>query len=106
MGGAAKPRCSVVLLMALTIFLSLGLPAEDVLDAVYDECEALPCEAIPLFSTAGSVILSQTTPAIPRGLNLEPVGEPLVGRQHSPGPDTSCSAGTRPLFALLCILLC
>jgi hypothetical protein len=51
MGAAAKPRCAVVFLMILTLGVSLGLPAEDVLDAVYDESEATPLESTPLFSS-------------------------------------------------------
>lgn len=50
MGGATKPRFAVVFLMIFTVCLSVGLPAEDVLDAVYDELEALPYEGTPLFS--------------------------------------------------------
>jgi hypothetical protein len=91
--------------MALTIFLSLGLPAEDVLDAVYDECEALPCEVIPLFSTAAPVIVAHTTPAILSGPKPEPVGTPVGGRQHSPGSAPQ-SSDTRLRFALLCVLIC
>ena len=42
MGIVAKPHFAVLFLMVLTLGLSLGLPAEDVLDAVYDESEAVP----------------------------------------------------------------
>ncbi len=50
MGSAAEPRCAVVFLMILTLGVSLGLPMEDVLDAVCDESETLPLESTPLFS--------------------------------------------------------
>jgi hypothetical protein len=50
MGVPAKPFCAVVFLMILTLGVSLGLPMEDVLDAVYDESETLPLESTPLFS--------------------------------------------------------
>jgi len=46
-GGVTKLRCVVIFLATLTLGLSLGLPAEDVLDAVYDESETLPFEANP-----------------------------------------------------------
>jgi len=50
MGAAAKPRCAVVFLMFLSLGLSLSFPAEDVLDAIYDESEAVPYEETPVFS--------------------------------------------------------
>lgn len=50
MGTAANPRFAIVLLMLLSLGLSLSFPAEDVLDAVYDESEALPYEDTPVFS--------------------------------------------------------
>lgn len=50
MGVAAKARCAFVFLMVLTLGVSLGLPAEDVLENVYDESETVPCEVTPLFS--------------------------------------------------------
>ena len=52
MNQAAKPRYVVVLLMMLTLGASLGLPAEDVLDAVYNESETLPFETAPQFAGA------------------------------------------------------
>ena len=50
MGRRTKQRFAVVFLMTLTVILSLGLPSEDVLDAVYDESEAVPYERTPVFS--------------------------------------------------------
>ena len=38
--------------MLLSLGLSLSFPAEDVLDAIYDESEAVPYEDTPLFSIA------------------------------------------------------
>ena len=58
---AAKPRCAVVFLMFFTLGVSLGLPAEDVLDAVYDESESLLYEAVPLLSIAVSPLSARTT---------------------------------------------
>jgi hypothetical protein len=54
MGSVAKPHRAFVFLMVLTLGLSLGLPAEDVLDAVYDESEAVPYEVIPPHSISSS----------------------------------------------------
>lgn len=52
MGATVKPRFAVVFLMLFSLGLSLSLPAEDVLDAVYDESEAVPYEVTPVFSIA------------------------------------------------------
>jgi len=50
MGATAKPRFTIVFLMLLGMGLSLSFPAEDVLDAIYNESEAVPCERTPVFS--------------------------------------------------------
>lgn len=52
MGGAAKSRFALIFLTILTLGVSLGLPAEDVLDAVYDESETLPFETASQFPDA------------------------------------------------------
>jgi len=39
LSAADKPCCAIVFLMIFTLGVSLGLSAEDVLDAVYDESE-------------------------------------------------------------------
>ena len=43
-------RCLLVLLVALAFGLSFAIPAEDMPETAYDESEALPYEATPLFS--------------------------------------------------------
>ena len=50
MGITAKPRFAIVFLMLLGMGLSLSFPAEDVLDAIYNESEAVPYEGAPQFS--------------------------------------------------------
>lgn len=59
MSVAARPRCAVFFLMIFALGVSLSLPAEDVLDGVYDESEAVPYEVIPGLS----VVLAQTLAA-------------------------------------------
>jgi len=106
MGVATKPRLAVVFLMTLTVCLSLGLPAEDVLEAVYDESEALPYEAIPLFSVAVRPVAVRTTRAPLSSLHLKP-GAPspfLPARVRD--TDANRSAAARTSLALLCTLLC
>jgi hypothetical protein len=46
-----KHRSLLILFVLLGFSVSLGFPAEDILDSVYDESEALPYESAPLFST-------------------------------------------------------
>jgi len=50
MGATAKPGFAIVFLMILSMGLSLSFPAEDILDAIYNESEAVPCERTPVFS--------------------------------------------------------
>jgi hypothetical protein len=106
MDGTAKPRLAVVFLMVLTVFLSLSLPAEDVLDAVYDESESVPYEVTPLFSVGLRGVAARTTQAPLSSLHL---------RAAAPSPFTPvrvCDRGAnrsldaRISLALLCTLLC
>ena len=41
-----KSRFAIVFLMFLALGLSVGLPAEDVMDTTYDESEALPSKVL------------------------------------------------------------
>jgi hypothetical protein len=106
MGAAAKSRFVIVFVMLLSLGVSLGLPAEDVLDSVYDESEALPCEGTPLFSIVLSPVAAHKA--------QEPLSA-LHGVPRIPSPFTLVSvrrAGThrstyaRTSLALLCTLLC
>ena len=102
MGVPVKPSCAVVFLMVLAIGVSLRLPEEDVLDAVYDESETLPCEVIPLASTAGSPVTASRTQALRRKLVVRsPLPQAPILDTHVPR-----STDTRALSELLCTLLC
>jgi hypothetical protein len=106
MGVTAHPRLAVVFLMIVTVCLSLGLPAEDVLDAVYDESEALPYEVIPLFSIALRPAAFRTTQAPLNFLDLKSgVPSPYLPARVR-DKDATQSANTRVSLALLCTLLC
>jgi hypothetical protein len=106
MGIAAKPRCAVVFLMILTMGVSLGLPAEDVLETVYDESEAFPSEGIPLFSIVMPLAAARTTRAVLSslhpGLGTPSLFEPARVRDINANRPT----GTRISLALLCTQLC
>ena len=106
MAGLTKPHFAVVLLMILTLGVSLGLPAEDVLDAVYDESEALPCEGTPLFSTVLSPVATRTTQAPLSSLTPKPGAPLLLVRARLRDTDAHRSADARVSLALLCTLLC
>jgi hypothetical protein len=106
MGIVAKPHRAFVFLMVLTLGVSLGLPAEDVLDAVYDESEAVPYEVIPLHSISSSPLSAGSTQAAPNSLR-QTVGVPF--RLSSAGvraSDAHQPTETRISLALLCTLLC
>jgi len=106
MGVAAKPRFAVTFMMILTVCLSLGLPAVDVLDAVYDESEALPCEIIPLFSMAGRPAAARTPQAPLSSLRLE-LGVPSpFPRARARDTDHNRRTDARISLAQLCTLLC
>jgi hypothetical protein len=104
MGVAIKPCFAVVVLMLLSLGVSLGLPAEDILDAVYDESETSPCEGRPLFSIVPSATRRPQEPLS----SLHPrLGAPSL---FAPGrvSDTDAKRATdkRISLALLCTLLC
>ena len=52
MGALGKPCFAIVFLMMLAMSVSIALPAEDVLDSVYDEMETLTFESTPAFSSS------------------------------------------------------
>ena len=107
MGVVAKPRCAVVFLMVLTLGVSLGLPAEDVLDAVYDESETLPFD-IPLDSNGVSVMADGITLAPLSALLLDLVAPSPCTPAHvgDTDADVNRSSDARVSLALLCTLLC
>jgi len=103
---AAKPRCAVVFLMVLTLGVSLGLPAEDVLDAVYDESEAAPYEVLPPVSIAVSRLSARTTQATPNSLDQKPSVPCRFSSACARDTDAHQPAGVGISLALLCTLLC
>ena len=105
MGRAARPRLAVVFLMILTVGLSLGLAAEDVLDAVYDELEAVPYEVTPLFSIAVPTGAARTTRS-PRLLHLKPRASSAFLTARVPDTDANRPTHARISLTLLCTLLC
>jgi hypothetical protein len=106
MGVAAKPRCAVVFLMVLALGVSLGLPAEDVLDAVYDESETLPCEVVSLFSIAVPMVDARTTLAVLSSLHHKLGAALLFTSARVRDTDADRSVDQRALSALLCNLRC
>jgi hypothetical protein len=103
---AAKPRCAVVFLMVLTLGVSLGLPAEDVLETVCDESEALPFESIPLISIVTPLVAARTTRAVLSSLHLRHSAPSMFAPAQVPDTDTSRPTDRGTSLALLCTLLC
>jgi len=102
MGRAPRSRLAIVFLMIFTVGLTLGLPAEDVLDAVYDESEALPFEAIPLFSTMAPLPDGLTAQVPPRSVSHEVV----VPSPRVCDAEACLPTHTRVSLALICTRLC
>lgn len=106
MGVATKPRCAVVFLMILTLGLSVGVPAEDVLETAYDESEPTPYEGAPLFSIVVPPVAARTTREVPSSLRLEPNASSRFVSAHVHDTDANRSADARVSLTLLCTLLC
>jgi hypothetical protein len=106
MGVVTKPRFAAVFMMILAVCLSLGLPAEDVLDAVYDESEVLLYEVVPLFSIAVRPMAAWTPKAPLSSLHLKLVAPSPFTSSHVPVAEAHRSADTRISLALICTLLC
>lgn len=106
MGVATKPRFAVVFMMILAACLSLGLPAEDVLDAVYDESESVPYEVTPLISIAVRPVSARTMQALLSSLRPELGTLSPFTSARVRDTDANRSANTRVSLAQLCTLLC
>ena len=105
MGAATKPRFAIVFLMFLALGLSMGLPAEDVLETTYDESETVPFEGTPLFSIAAPTAAERTTQDVPSSLRLKAGAPSLFAPARVHDTDANRSSDTRPSLTLLCTLL-
>ena len=92
--------------MFLALGLSVGLPAEDVLETTYDESEAVPYEGTPLFSIAAPPVAERTTQDVPSSLRLDLSAPSRFTAARVHGTDANRSADARVSLALLCTLLC
>ena len=101
-----KSRFAIVFLMFLALGLSVGLPAEDVMDTTYDESEAVPFEGAPLFSIAAPTVTARTTQKGLSSLPLESGAPSLFAPARVRDTDANRSAEARPSLTLLCTLLC
>jgi hypothetical protein len=106
MAGATNQGFATVFMMILAACLSLGLPAEDVLDAVYDEVEAVPCEVAPLSGVAARPMVAGTTQSPRSSLQLKLGALSRSAPARVRDTDGLRSADPRALYSLLCILLC
>jgi len=104
-GVMRKPRSALILFVLLVLSLSLAVPVEDALETTYDESEAQPYEAIPLFSIlllaadrTTQAVLTRVRPhlGVPSRLGLTCFADKASHR----------SAKAPVALALLCTLLC
>ncbi len=106
MGIVPKPHLAVLFLMVLTLGVSLGLPAEDVLDAVYDESEAVPCAVVPLASIVVSPLSAKSTQAAPNSLHQKLSVQPQFSSARVSDTEAKGATDSRISLALHCTLLC
>ena len=106
MGVAAKPHPAVLFLMLLALSVSLGLSAEDVFDAVYDESEAVPFEVISLASILVSPLSARTTQAVSNSLHPKLGVRSRLCSARVRGTDAHRSAERRNRSVLVCVFLC
>ena len=103
---AAKPGFAVVLLMFLALGLSVGLPAEDVLETTYDELEAVPYEGTARLSTEEPPMAARTTQDVPSSLRLDPSAPSRSSAAGVHDIDANRCTDSRVSLTLLCTLLC
>jgi hypothetical protein len=97
---------SLLILFALLILgLGLTFPAEDVLDTTYDEYEALPYEATPLFSIMVPRAAAWRIKPSQSAGHLQVITVPL-GLARTTSSEARQVAEPRAALALLCTLLC
>jgi hypothetical protein len=106
MRAAVKPRCGVLFLMVLTLGVSLGLPAEDVLDTDHDDSETLPYEVLPLILIVVPLADARTTRVVLSSLYPKHGAPSLCAAARVRDADVHQSADARVSLALLCTLLC
>ena len=106
MGIVAKLYRAVLFLMILASGVSLGLPAEDVLDAAYDESEAVPYEVVPPASIVVSPLSARTIHAAPYSLDHKLVVPSRFSFARVSDTESKGPTDTRISLALLCTLLC
>ena len=106
MGIVAKPHRAVLFLMVLTLGVSFGLPAEDVLDAVYDESEAVPCEAVPRVASVVSPLSAGTTQALADSLHQKLDVPSRFSSARVSDTEAKGATNARISLALHCTLLC
>jgi hypothetical protein len=92
--------------MVLTLGMFVGLPAEDVLDAVYDESEAVPYEVITPVLIVVSPLSARTTQVVPDSLDQKKSVPPRFSSARVRNTEVKGATGTRTSLALHCTLLC
>ncbi len=101
-----QPCFSLIIFVLLGFGVSLGFPAEDVLETAYDESEGPPCEVAPLFSIVGPQTSAQTTQVVPRSSHTRVGASSLFPPARVYDSHTNRPARVRTSLALRCTLLC
>jgi hypothetical protein len=96
----------VALLAIFTLGLSLGVPAQDDPDTLYDESETLSYEIVSSFSIVLPLVAARATQGALSSLHPES-GAPLpVSAASLRDTDANRSANTRTPLAIFCTLRC
>ncbi len=101
-----NPRSILILFVLLGFGSSLIVPGDDIPETPYDESEALPYEASPVYSTVVPLRAGGTTEAMPICLRRKPATPSPSLSARDRDNDANRSANPRRSLALLCILLC
>jgi hypothetical protein len=103
---ATKTRFTIVFLMILALGLPLGFPAEDVPETTYDESEALPYVATPLFSSVVVQVATGTNQDVLSFSHPKPGAPSRFTAAGVHDTDGHQSADARTSLTLLCTLRC
>lgn len=102
-----RRRSSILILVVLLGFgVSLGVPAEDVLETAYDESKVLPYEGTPLFSIVLPLVAARTTRAVLSFLHLKHGAPSLFPSARVRDADAHRPVDARVSLEILCSLLC
>lgn len=102
-----RQPCFILMIFVLLGFgMSLGFPAEDVLETAYDESQGPPYEIAPQFSIVEPQTSAHRTQAVPRSFHTRVGASSLFPSARVHDSHINRPAHVRTSLALRCTLLC